>query len=323
MSLLELKNVSRRYRFRTALVDQSHEVLAGVSLRLDAGRSLGVAGESGCGKTTLARLVSGMLRPSSGNVLFEGIDIHAGRPSRQEMARRVQLVWQDAPGSLDPRLSIGRSLSEPLRANGISGKVGDLLARVGLDESMSRRRPGELSGGELQRVAIARALSTDPKLLVCDEPAASLDINTRLKIVDLLAGLRKQRGLALMLITHDLALAGRLTEDLVVMYRGRIVESGPTGELLACPLHPYTNLLLASEPLLGRTEYGAGQDYVRDDDFPEEEEKGAAGCPFYSRCPEAVGECRYRLPELTAAAAARLVACPPALAKSRSGAAAV
>lgn len=296
--------------------------LDGISLSLAAAGSLGIVGESGAGKTTLAQLACGLLKPSAGKVLLGGIDINAAGVSRRQQARLAQLVWQSPAGSLDPRLSIGRSLSEPLRVHGLSGRPEELLAAVGLSPFLAARRPGELSGGEAQRVVIARALATGPQLLVCDEPAASLDVRTRLKIADLLAGLRSERKLALMLITHDLELAARLTGELAIMYCGRIVESGPTAAVLAGPLHPYTRLLIESEPLLGRV---PGRDFeaAADSGGGFQRSSGEEGCAFSRRCPSADDDCRHRAPELSQAGPGRMVACPPAVVRSRSGAAAV
>lgn len=320
--MLELKNVYLHYCAGTGWKGAATLALDGVSLRLAAGSSLGIVGESGTGKTTLARTVCGLLRPSAGEVLLNGTDIYAAGMSRRQLAGQVQLVWQNAAGSLDPRLSVGRLLSEPLRVNGLSGSAEELLAAVGLPASMASRRPAELSGGEAQRVAIARALAAAPRLLVCDEPAVSLDVRTRLQIVELLARLKAERGLALMLITHDLELAALLAGELAVMYAGRIVERGPTQAILADPLHPYTRLLIDSEPQMDK----------KAEDFPEadlkpridaREKGGGEGCSFYGRCDAESEECGRQAPELAEAVPRRMVACPPAVARSRSGAAAV
>ncbi|MEK7818075.1 MAG: ABC transporter ATP-binding protein [Actinomycetota bacterium] len=310
MPLLELKNVSKVFAGRVRAVEDA-------SLTLDEGRSLGIVGESGAGKTTLAQLSAGLLQATSGTVTADGQVIGKGNSSRtrKAFARMVQLVWQDAPGSFDPRMSIGRSLAEPLRIHGfasragVQGHVNKMLTEVGRKPEFAQRRPQGLSGGEVQRAAIARALATGPKLLVCDEPASALDVENKIAVVELIDRLRRDRGLSCMIITHDLALAGRLADELMVMYRGVFVESGPTTRVLKNPLHPYTRLLVNSQPVLGKP---LSPHWGKSRKVRKETEAGDisnGGCRFLARCPDAIDRCAKSTPQLIEAGGGRQVAC--------------
>lgn len=310
MPLLELNQVSKVFAGRVRAVEAA-------SLVLEGGRTLGIVGESGAGKTTLAQLSAGLLQATSGTVTLDGQVVGKGNSlrARTALARMVQLVWQDAPGSFDPRMSIGRSLAEPLKIHGFASRTGaqdhvnKILAEVGLKPGFANRRPQNLSGGEVQRAAIARALATSPKLLVCDEPASALDIENKIAVVELIDRLRRDRGLSCMIITHDLALAGRLADELMVMYRGVFVESGPTTRVLKNPLHPYTRLLVDSQPLLGKPlspHWGKSRKVRKETDAVNLHN---GGCCFLDRCPDAADRCGKSTPQLSEAGAGRQVAC--------------
>ena len=265
MALLELEGVSKTFAATHGLMSGGSRhgadeletriaALREISLQIDQGESLGVIGESGAGKTTLAELVAGLTLPDDGSIKLDGLT--AG-PSvdRQQWSRRVQLVWQDAAGSLDPRMKLGRAVSEPLRIQGAqSDDVGDklrqLFEEVDLGFELADRYPHELSGGQVQRAVIARALAMNPGLLVLDEPASALDARVKRRIVDLLIGLRKERGMAFMVIAHDLRLASELTKKLVILQAGEIVESGETLHLLSAPEHSFTRELIQAVPRL-------------------------------------------------------------------------
>lgn len=232
-------------------------VIENVTLRVEPGEIVGLVGESGCGKTTLARVVTGLHRPSTGVVRFSGVGVHSlrGRALRAHR-RHVQMVFQDPYLTLSPRQTVRQALVEPLRIHRIgdsraqSTRIDELLDLVGLDRQVGTRRPRQLSGGQQQRVAIARALALGPRLLVCDEPVTALDVSVQAKILNLLLDLRDQLGLACLFISHDLAVVRQLADRIAVMRDGRIIEQGPTLEITTIPCHPYTQALLAATPTI-------------------------------------------------------------------------
>ncbi|MFJ5234866.1 ABC transporter ATP-binding protein [Kitasatospora sp. NPDC088391] len=231
-------------------------VVDGVSFALAPGGSLGVVGESGCGKSTTARMLVGLEHPDAGTVALDGADRLVrprGRTARLAHARGIQLVFQDPYLSLDPRIPVGAAVEEVLRLHGGDGKarVAELLDQVGLGTREAAALPRALSGGQRQRVAIARALAARPRVLILDEAVAALDVSIQAQILDLLAGIRREHGIALLFVSHDLAVVRHVTEQLVVLRQGRVVESGPTATVLTDPRHPYTRLLLDSVPRRG------------------------------------------------------------------------
>ena len=299
---------------------RASHVLAGVNLKVWPGEIIGLVGETGSGKTTLARTVVGLARPRSGRVLFDGAEISRLRGAARRRERRtghVQLVFQDPLRSLDPDLTVGGIVGEGLTIRGglsaaeISSRVTDALALVGLNAELASRQPGQISGGQRQRVSIARALASDPKLLLCDEPVSALDASNRNYILRLLAGLRDRLGLPIVIISHDLSSLAGIADRVVVLYRGRIVEDGPVEQVFASPRHPYTALLIASAPSVHRTsvhrtsvatdkEDGTSARYdVRQlrraaaDPAPP---SGRAACVFAARCPFAVAACAVQPP---------------------------
>ncbi len=278
---IEVRDVHRRFGPVRA-VD-------GVSLRVPSGGVLGIVGESGCGKSTLARIILGLLPADGGDVLVEGQRL-AGL-DRRARARLIQPVFQDPYSSLNPRHRVRDIVALPLRAQGIrdvEAPVLDMLARVGLDAAMAGRWPSQLSGGQRQRVAIARALVLRPRIVVCDEPTSALDVSVQAQILNLLAGLRREMGLTLVVISHNLAVVERIATEVAVMYLGRIVEHAPVDALFADPRHPYTRALLASvltpEPGLGIPDAGLGDSVPDPANIPP-------GCRFHPRCPAAQARC--------------------------------
>jgi ABC-type glutathione transport system ATPase component len=226
-----------------------------VGFRLDRGRALGVVGESGSGKSTLVRLLVGLARPDSGVIEIGGRSRTTrarGRTARLRRAKEVQMVFQDPYGSLDRRLTVGAALRDVLRRHpptmSVEDKVADLVSRVGLGTELLGSRPHQLSGGQRQRVAIAKALAVDPAVLVLDEATSALDVSVQAQILALLNEIRSTLGVSLVFVTHDLALVGQVTDDLLVMYGGSAVEQGTTAEVLRRPRHPYTEMLLSSAP---------------------------------------------------------------------------
>lgn len=315
--LLEARRVRKYFPVTRGLLlgrnaGQVHAV-EDVSFRIDRGETLGLVGESGCGKSTTARLVLLLERPTRGEILYRGVSLQ--RMSRSELRRyrsTVQAVFQDPQSSLNPRMRVGDIVAEPLEVgrrlprDSVRERVAEVLGEVNLDPAFARLYPHEFSGGQRQRIALARALATRSRLIVLDEPVASLDASIRSQIINLLKDLQEQHGLGYLLITHDLAVSRHLSHRVAVMYLGRIVEEGEADALYAEPLHPYTRALLsAALPVRGAEtpddEAVAGE--VPDPVNPP------SGCRFHPRCPLAVQLCAEAEPELRELAPGRKAAC--------------
>ena len=318
-ALLEARGLERIFPLRRGILGRRvGEVVAvaGVDLAIGPGEAVGLVGESGSGKTTIGRCLVGLDRPTRGEVLHRGHDLSIlPRRERARVRRRLPMIFQDSWGALDPRLSVGASVAEALRARGVArrdleGWVGDLLTSVGLVAAHARRYPHELSGGQRQRVALARALACEPELVVADEPTSALDTVSREQVLALLAALHREGGLALLLISHDLAAVEQVAERIVVLFAGRVVESGPARELITRPLHPYTAALIAAVP--GETPGAPGRfprsARAADPALPSPE-GAAGGCPYGPRCPVARPRCAAEAPDLLDRESGRRVAC--------------
>jgi len=292
----------------------------GVDLNVTRGQSVGLVGESGSGKTTLGRAIVGLARPSSGTVVFDGEDVWSlGRVAQKRLRRRVQMVFQDPYASLDPRMTVGKSIAEPLEIHRLgsradrTSKVGRLLETVGLHPTHADRYPHELSGGQRQRVGVARALSLDPDLVVADEPVSALDVSIQAQIVNLLQELQRELGLTSILIAHDLAVVRHVSDAIAVMYLGRIVEWSRAADLYREPRHPYTVALLSAVPIPDPVVEATRERIVLRGDIPSPAAP-PSGCPFHTRCwlreqlgnPEA---CSSELPPLRLMRSGHLVAC--------------
>jgi oligopeptide/dipeptide ABC transporter ATP-binding protein len=294
--ILEVRGVSRHYGRHRAGRDEGVQALSEVSLDVRPGESLGIIGESGSGKSTLVRMLLALEQPTSGEVHFRGERV-SGRPEREisPLRRSVQVVFQDPMSSLDPRMRIRTTISEPLRALRIEGdhraRVRELLAQVGLPEDAGESYPHEFSGGQRQRIAIARALAPNPEVLIADEPVSALDVSVRAQVLNLLRRLIGEFGLTLVFVSHDMSVIRHICTRVAVIYRGRIVEMASTRELYRAPAHPYTRALLASVPRIGEAlppEPPRGEDVERPSD----------GCAFAPRCPIAIERCWSERPEL-------------------------
>ena len=297
MSLLELDQIAVTYRQRGKRI----HAVRGVSLTIEAGETVALVGESGCGKSTTARVVAGLQRPTGGSVRVDG-----GARSH------VQMVFQHPDQSLDPTWSVERSVAEPLARARIGDRASrraaaaKALHRVGLGENYLRRKPRELSGGQAQRVAVARALIADPSVVVLDEPTASLDQTVRSRLLVMLRQLQQESGIGYLFISHDMASVRRLADRVVVMYLGQVVEEGDTETVFTRPTHPYTRALLAAIPPADPHEKWAMT--VLTGETPSATEI-PAGCPFAGRCPDVVDACRAEVPQLRPVAPGHRVAC--------------
>ncbi len=319
-ALLEARGLSRRFagppsgfvsRLRGNRVAALHAV-TDVNLSVAPNEALGLVGESGCGKSTLGRMLSGILPPSAGEVRWDGHPV-AGLQGKAARAWTlgVQMVFQDPQASLNPRRRVVDLVGEAPVLHGVTtragqrGYVAGLLAEVGLDGAMLDRLPHELSGGQRQRIGIARALAVQPAALVCDEAVSALDVSVQAQVINLLADLRAQRGLALLFIGHDLSVVRHLSDRVAVMYLGRIVEEAPAAPLFRAPAHPYTRALLAQMPRLetGRKQFTALPGELPSPLHPP------LGCAFHPRCPHSFDRCRVERPVLRDVAPGQRAAC--------------
>ncbi|MGL4287075.1 MAG: ABC transporter ATP-binding protein [Phreatobacter sp.] len=310
MSLLSVRELSVAFPTPRGVV----QAVRDVSLEVNPGETVGLVGESGCGKSTLGKAIMRLAPIAGGTISVEGrhittLDARALKPLRPH----VQMIFQDPYSSLNPRHQVGKIIAQPLIVAGrpraeIRQRVAAVMAKVGLPESAAGRYPHEFSGGQRQRVGIARALVLNPKVLICDEPVSALDVSVRAQVINLLQDLQREFGVSYLFISHDLSVVEHIADRLMVMYLGRIVESGPAAEIFAAPAHPYTRALIEAAPVgdprLARTR----RRQILEGELPSPLDP-PAGCAFHTRCPLAQAICRERAPRLDRRGPGRAVAC--------------
>jgi oligopeptide/dipeptide ABC transporter ATP-binding protein len=314
--LIEAEELVKHFVARRSLTGRPTAMVKavdGVSFAVRAGETLALVGESGCGKSTVGRLVLRLIVPTAGRVLFQGTDLsQLGARDLRAFRRNAQLVFQDPYASLNPRMMVGEILAEPLALHEVvpvarrRERVAELLQLVGLEPRFARRYPHEFSGGQRQRIVIARALAVEPKLVVCDEPVSSLDVSIRSQVLNLLRDLQRRLGLAYIFISHDLAVVKHVADRVAVMYLGRIVETAAAQALFAGPRHPYSHALLSAIPV---PKPGAKRErIILPGDVPSPLDP-SAGCYFNTRCPYVIARCRAERPLLIAHAGSHPTAC--------------
>jgi peptide/nickel transport system ATP-binding protein len=308
--VLDLENLSVDLPVGGFLSRVALPILQDVNLSVRRGESVALVGESGSGKTTLARAVMGLQAVSAGTVRFDGTVV-AGRDGVSRLRRDAAMMFQDATASLSPRLTVGYLVTEPFRIHrqplpDPDGTARELLATVGLPPAIASRYPHELSGGQARRVGVARALALRPRLVIADEPTAGLDVSVQAEVLNLMADLRRDMGLAYLIITHNLALVRHVADRIAVLYLGRVVEEGPTAEVFAAPAHPYTASLIAAEPKPDPRRRRA--DLAIRGEVPSVLRR-PSGCEFHTRCPYARDICRQTAPDLRPTTTGRLARC--------------
>jgi len=315
-ALVEVHNLQKYFPLGGGLFRKSRDTVHAVddvSFSIDAGETLGLVGESGCGKSTVSRALSRLIRPTGGRVLVEGEDIaDAAGGTLRALRRKVQIVFQDPYASLNPRMRVRDIVAEPLKNYGIGNaaeraeRVERLLSRVGLRRDQLDKYPHEFSGGQRQRIGIARALALEPKLIILDEPVSALDVSVQAQVINLLVDLQEETGVAFLFVAHDLAVVEHISRRVAVMYLGRIVEIGSRQDVFETPSHPYTRALLSS--ILEPDPRRRGTPTILSGDIPSPI-KPPSGCHFHTRCPVARSRCATEAPVLSEQGPGHLAAC--------------
>ncbi|HCH09693.1 MAG TPA: peptide ABC transporter substrate-binding protein [Dehalococcoidia bacterium] len=319
-TLLEVKNMKMYFPVTSGIIFQKKiadvKAVDNVSFTIAKGETLGLVGESGCGKTTTGRAILQLYKPTDGDVIFDGTRLNdLDNSSMRAMRRQMQIIFQDPYGSLNPRMTCGDIVGEPLIVHKLtSGKgeyrdrVDELLQTVGLNPYMADRYPHEFSGGQRQRIGIARALAVNPSFIVCDEPVSALDVSIQAQVINLLEDLQEQFGLTYLFIAHDLSVVRHISDRVAVMYLGHIVEVADRNELYDNPLHPYTRALLSAVPIPDPIVEAERERIILTGDVPSPMNP-PPGCVFHTRCPVMIDECQDESPELREVSPGHWVAC--------------
>jgi oligopeptide transport system ATP-binding protein len=300
--LLDVRNLVKYFPVRKGIVIQRHvadvKAVDDISFFIRKGETLGMVGESGCGKTTAARTILQLYRPTSGTVMFDGTDLSKSKGKELRLMRRkMQMIFQDPYGSLNPRMNCGNIIGEPLVVHKMTksrseykDQVAELLSTVGLSPYMASRFPHEFSGGQRQRIGVARALAVRPSFIACDEPVSALDVSIQAQLVNLLEELQEQFGLTYLFVAHDLSVVRHISDRIVVMYLGKIAEIADRNELYENPLHPYTKALLSAVPIPDPIVEATRERITLTGDVPSPL-RPPPGCVFNPRCPIAIDDC--------------------------------
>ena len=314
-ALLAVERATKRFNVRRGAfgsVKATVHAVDDVSFQISRGEAFGLVGESGCGKSTVAKLIACLLRPTTGRILLGGEVISSLPEERlRSLRKRVQMVFQDPFSSLNPRMTAGAIVEEPLKEHGIASakerreRVGALFRQVGLRPELSSNYPSAFSGGQRQRIGIARALALQPELIVADEPVSALDVSVQAQVINLLARLRDETGVALLFVSHDLAVVEHICDTVAVMYLGQLVEVAPKRELFSEPRHPYTEMLMQSVPTMDR---GRRSRRLVVGEVPSPFNP-PSGCRYRTRCPIAEPRCSRSAPDLRRVGPGHLAAC--------------
>jgi len=317
-AILEVDGLKKYFPIRRGVFSRPKghvKAVDGVSFKVRRGETLGIVGESGCGKSTVARLIIRLLQATEGSVRLDGRDIHAQSPAElRAMRRDVQMIFQDPSSSLNPRWTIGRTLAEPMKIYGIGSKreqierVASLLDNVGLNPSYASRYPHEFSGGQRQRIGIARALVLNPKVIIADEPVSALDISIQAQVINLMQDLQEQYRLTYLFISHDLSVVEHISDRVAVMYLGRVVELASKEQLFRSPKHPYTGALMSAAPEVRGAEGAKRERIILRGDVPSPANP-PSGCTFHTRCPSCMDICKTVAPALKEVEPGQQVSC--------------